>query len=277
MEDLMNSIIDNIAKTSPTEGTFLGEDGLLHCEKCGGKRQTRIALFGKDKVVPCICQCRQAELEAEEAERQKEARLKKISQYRQVGFPEADFAKSTFASDDLSNPKLSRALKNYVVNFQALKEKGKGLILYGTVGTGKTFGAACVVNALIDEGVPCLMTNFARLTNELQGKFEGRQEYIDNLNKFDLLVIDDLAVERDTEFVLELVYNIIDSRYRSGLPMILTTNLTLDELCKPSDLKKQRIYNRILERCYPIEVKGVNRRGKKFKEDYNDMKELLGL
>jgi len=69
-----------------------------------------------------------------------------------------------------------------------------------------------------------------------------------------LLIIDDLGVERSSEYTIELVYHIIDARYRSGGPMIITTNLTLNEMENPGTREKERIYDRILERCTPIRV-----------------------
>lgn len=61
-----------------------------------------------------------------------------------------------------------------------------------------------------------------------------------------MLIIDDLGVERSSEYALEQVYNVVDSRYLSRLPFIVTTNLTLNELKKPLDLARARIYDRIL-------------------------------
>ncbi len=121
------------------------------------------------------------------------------------------------------------------------------------------------------------MTNFARLVNTICGTVEGKQDYIDGLNRFSLLVIDDLAAERDTEYMNEIVYNIIDSRYRSGLPHIVTTNLTAVELSKPSQMSKQRTYSRLLEMCVPIEVSGKDRRKQKLRDNMVDMKNMLGL
>ena len=120
------------------------------------------------------------------------------------------------------------------------------------------------------------MTNFARILNNIQSTFE-KQEYIDRLNEHSLLVVDDLGIERGTEYAKEQVYNIVDSRYRAGLPMIITTNLTMDEMKNPETITDKRIYERILEKCHPIEVKGENRRRKAIRNEYEEMQNLLGL
>lgn len=259
------------------EGDYLGEDNLYYCGKCHTRKQTAVTLFGKNRVVPCICKCKAEEIKAEEeAIRQREF-FNKVMQMRRAGFPEDAMKEWTFANDDGSNPKLTKAMQNFVEHFQTFKEDGKGLLLFGSVGTGKTYLAACVANALIDKGIPCLVTNFARIANEVQGKFDGRQQYYDNLNSFPLLVIDDLSAERKTEYMQEIVFNVIDSRYRAKLPIIITTNLTRDELQKPADLTNQRIFSRLFEMCTPLELSGNDRRRKALREDIGKAKQLLGL
>jgi DNA replication protein DnaC len=259
------------------EGDYVGEDNLYYCGKCKTRKQTIINLFGKTKIVPCICECRAAEIKAEEEERERREFFERVMRMKRVGFPEKAMAEWTFANDDGSNPKLTNAMKNFVEHFQTFKEQGKGLLLFGNVGTGKTYLAACVANELISKGIPCLVTNFARISNEVQGMFEGKQQYYDNLNTFPLLVIDDLSAERKTEYMQEIVFNVIDARYRANLPLIVTTNLTREELMHPANLTHQRIFSRLFEMCTPIEVVGKDRRQQALKEDIGKMKNLLGL
>jgi len=252
-------------------------DGILHCGKCRTAKQVRFMLGDKEIKPLAICQCMQAEQAAIEEEIKKTERAKRISERRDIAFPEADMKNWTFAADDGGNGNVTKIALNYVEHFREMQERGKGLLFYGNVGTGKTFIAAAIVNALIDRDYSCLMTSFPRLINTISGMYAGKQDYLDGLNDFDLLVIDDLAAERDTEYVNEVVQQVIDSRYRSGLPTIITTNLTADEIKNPAQIQKQRTYSRLLEMCIPIEVKGTDRRRNKLKNDYNDLKDLLGL
>lgn len=268
----MNAAQKNQAK----DGDFI-KDGLLHCGVCRAPKQCRVELFGKTRTPFCICECRKKELAEEEAKRKHDEKMINIRHMRRMGFPDAEMSRWTFEMDDHSNERISNMARKYVDNFAEFKKRGKGLLLYGTVGTGKTFTAACIANALIDQGHPCLVTNFARLVNTISGMYAGKQEYIDGLNDFDLLIIDDLASERDTEYMGEIVQNIIDSRYRAGLPLIITTNLTSEELKNPAEIRKQRIYSRLFEMCVPVEVSGKDRRKHKLKADYNEMNDLLGL
>ena len=280
IETTFNNIVERSEKNIPkNEKDYIGKDGLLYCYKCNTPKQCRIPnpfRQGEISTVSCICSCRQQELAAEkEAEKQKE-RQRRIREYKRIGFPESDMLQWNFANDDMKLPKLTNTMKKYVENFAELKQQGKGLLLFGTVGTGKTFAAACVANALIDKGYPCLVTNFARIANTVQGTFE-KQAYYDSLNQYSLLVLDDLAAERKTDYMQEIVYNVIDSRYRAGLPLIVTTNLTNDELKHPADIINQRTFSRLFEMCIPIEVAGKDRRRGKLKDDFAKMRDLLEL
>lgn len=278
----MKEVVDNLAARAAAashyeQGDYFDNDGLLCCHKCGTPKECKITVFEENKIVPCLCKCAQEERDNQERERKAQEFRDQCKRARQVGFPEKHMQQWTFAKDDMSNPKLTQAMQSYVAHFPELKEQGKGLLLYGGVGSGKTFAACEVANALIDLGYSVLVTNFARLSNTLQGMFDGRQQYIDSLNRFSLLVIDDLAAERDTEYMQETVYNIIDARYRAGLPMIITTNLTGAQLKSPDSISKERIYSRILERCHPIHVNGADRRRAALKDGHAEMRDILGV
>ena len=275
MEDAINSVIESISQRVPkSENEYIGEDGLLHCSICHHKTETIIKhpFTGEEKKVRCVCKCRTEMDDFNDRQKQEELERKK-----RICFAESNMFNWTFANDDGKNEKISNAMRNYVKNFTDFKKDGKGLLLYGSVGTGKTYFAACIANALIDEGYSVLMTNFARLTNAIQGTFDGKNEYIDSLQRYTLLIIDDLGAERKSEYMQETVFNIIDARYRSGLPFIITTNLSAEEIKKPQDVGYSRIYDRILERCFPVAVTGESRRRQEVKDSYFDIKEKLGL
>lgn len=277
VQNAVESLIEKSKTAIPTNDCdYIGENGLLYCGKCHTKKQTEVMLFGTIRRPMCLCKCETEKRDREEAERKQADFERRIKNLRRVGFPESNMQEWTFENDDMQNSRITNAMKKYVENFEEMKKQSKGLLLYGSCGTGKTYAACEVANALIDKGYPVLVTNFARVINALQATFE-KQEYIDSFNRYPLLVIDDLGIERNTEFAKEQVFNIIDSRYRAGLPMIITTNLSIDKIKKPDDIENGRIYDRILERCFPIEVAGQSRRRQAVRESYEDMKNLLEL
>lgn len=275
--DAFKSIEQKAAAAIKIEEGDYQQDGLWYCGKCHTPKQCFVEVFDEIRTPPCLCKCAKEEREWEAELLRRRELAEKVQRYRAMGFPQSEMSKWTFAADDGTNPKMSNAMKNYVEYFDEFRKNGKGLLLFGDVGTGKTFLAACVANALIDKGVPCLVTNFARIANTVQGLFEGRQEYYDSLAKFPLLVLDDLSAERKTEYMQEIVFNVIDARYRAKLPLIVTTNLTREELMNPADITNQRIFSRLFEMCTPIEIAGVDRRHAALKNDIAATKQLLGL
>ena len=274
--EIVATVEQKTAANVPRNSADYMENGLLYCGKCHTPKEFRGNFLGMVKVVPCLCRCRADELAAEEQQRKAEKQRERIRLNRRASFLESDMQHWNFAADDGADARIMRAAKSYVANFTQFREQGKGLLLYGGVGTGKSFAAACIANALIDTGRTCLMTNFARVLNTLWS-IEEKQAYIDSFNQFDLLVLDDLGAERRSEYAQEQVFNVIDGRYRSGLPLIITTNLGIDKIKKPDTIGNARIYDRVLEMCHPIELSGQSRRRKKVAEEFKSMNELLGL
>ena len=83
------------------------------------------------------------------------------------------------------------------------------------------------------------------------------------------------ACDTATDYALEKVYNIIDSRVRANKPMIITSNLELNDMMECEDIRKKRIYDRILECCYPMYVGGKSFRMMKAAQRFDEMKDFL--
>lgn len=279
LPDIIDTIGARAARQySEAEGDYHNEDGLLMCGNCHTQKECVLHKSdGTTRTVRCACECSVARNTKEAEEKRKRDRMQYLDSMRRTGFPDAEMRKWTFTESDHADPKTENVARKYAANFNAMREKGIGLLLCGTVGTGKSFLAASIANALIDQGTPCLMTNFSRIISRISEKFGGDQKYLDDLNRFDLLIIDDLGAERDTEFIWEKVMDVIDARYRAGLPLIITTNLSMRQLSDQSDIRRQRVYSRLREMCVFLEVQGADRRGKKMQDKMADAKSLLGL
>lgn len=274
--NIFGAIAAKSAEISKEEEGDYYEDDLLHCGKCHTKKQSRnISPFDhKPRVTSCLCQC---EFERREEERRKIEEAKEFERIKRMKIEcvqDKNMLNWNFSNDDGNNPKMQAARK-YVENWNKMYEENYGFLLYGDVGTGKSFFAACIANALLDKGIPVLVTNFSRLVNQLSGFGEDKNEFLNSLNRYKLLIIDDLGVERQSEFVMEQVYNIIDSRYKSGQPMIITTNVPIEEIRQPKDIKYKRIYDRILENCIPMQISGVSRRKQVNAEKIKKMREFF--
>ena len=256
----INQIIGGLfPHREPKEDEYVNkDDGLIYCAKCHTPRQCVIHHGDRIVTPPVMCDCQRIAEEKAEAAFQKRQEEFRIERMKASGLQDRYLHEYTFANDKGYNPEIKKA-KRYVTEWAMMKENCIGLLLWGNVGTGKTFIAACIANALIERGVSVLMTNFSKILNSLSGMFDvDRNNFIESFNRYSLLIIDDLGIERNSEFALEQVFNVIDSRYRSKKPLIVTTNLTLDELKHPKDLAHARIYDRVLERCVPLKVNRQN-------------------
>lgn len=178
-----------------------------------------------------------------------------------------------------SNTKQLLLCRRYAEVFSEMFRRNQGLLFYGDVGTGKTYMAACIANYLLSNSVSVVMTSFVQILSEAQpfGSELFEQGLAEKLNKAKLLIIDDLGAERSTDYALERVYGVIDSRYRAQKPMILTTNMTLEKMQVATDIRYSRIYDRIFEVCYPVEFRGKSWRRKKAANRFDEMTRLWGV
>ena len=251
-------------------------EGLLYCGNCNTPKECKVKLNGRVMIVGCLCKC-EIESNAEEEQRRKqEQKISRIKRLRDLSFYDSRMKDWNFKNDDEKDKYLSNIAIRYVANFDLMKEQSKGLLIFGNSGSGKSYMAACIVNALIDMGVACTMTNFSRIANELW-KTDDKQGVYYKLNDNDLLVIDDFTVERQSDYMNEIVFNVIDERYRCGLPLIVTTNLQADSLVPNGDITHDRIISRLSEMCVFVVSRSNDRRVEKRDSDRAKLKEALGL
>lgn len=256
MEAIINDLSNRIASHfSEANGDYYGEDGMLYCGICKTRKTTKVDIFGRERVVNCVCKHESEAREAMEAARKQGI---KVERNLKAGFPQADYEKITFAFDDRKNPEATEHCRNYTDKFNP--SCGMGLLLCGDRGAGKTFLSACIANALIYRGYSVLMTNITRIAQVVDATFENKTAELNRILAVDLLILDDLGTERSTDYMLEHAFNVVDGRYKANKPMIISTNLTLREMMDETHLARGRIYDRILERCFPIEFTGNRRR-----------------
>ena len=238
-------------------GDYIGEDGLLHCGVCHAKKECIFPLNGR--YVPCICQCQKDEIAREEAEKERQRELNRVRELASYSLVDQRFRESTFDRFVATTPqdrRILRMCRNYVEHWDEMLAQNAGLIFYGSPGTGKTFAASCIANALMQRRVPVLVTSIVRLTANMFG--DDLNELLHRMNTALLLVLDDFGAERDTPTKAEQVFSVIDARYVSKKPMVITTNLT--DFKTETDVRRKRVYDRIFEICAPIKMDGESKR-----------------
>lgn len=253
------------------------KDGVLVCGKCHTNKEKKIQLAGEYVTVRCICKCESEERERIQKQKDYEEEMRRIERLKVASLMDAKLKSATLKTftQKEDNQKLYTIVKNYVDNFETFYKSNRGLLFWGTVGTGKSYAAACIANELLNRKTPVVMTSFVKVLQVIQDNTENETEFVNRLCAARLLIIDDLGTERNTDYALEKVYNVIDSRYRTGKPLILTTNLNLQDMQMTQDIRYQRIYDRIFEMCHPVMVNGTSWRIEQAKERFNETKRLL--
>ena len=280
IEVVVDEMLKKLEKTRnegmKADNDYTDDDtGLLMCGQCHTKKQKKISFLGEERIVGCLCRCAAEKLEKEREEYRVKEELLNIQKMKSAGLQDRTFYNYTFDRCDASQENVVYA-KRYEEHFSEMAQTGQGLLFWGNVGTGKTFLAGCIANALLEQKIPVLMTSFPKILNALGGLYSSeRNEYLASLNRYTLLVIDDMGTHRESQYTVETIYTVIDERYKSGKPFIITTNIQLDALKNPQDVEHARIYDRIMERCMPVFFGGKNYRSELGQGNRDTAKKIL--
>ena len=139
-----DSIIKRMIVTHVGPEDYTGEDGLLYCGKCRTPKQFRMdASPLEGRLLPCPCQCEQARLDQETAEQEACRHLQAVADLKRRGFTDPAMRGWTFANDNGKCPQMKHA-HFYVEHWDTMQEENIGYLLWGGVGTGKSYFAGCI-------------------------------------------------------------------------------------------------------------------------------------
>lgn len=271
LEIITRNSVKNLSFNNFKNNQKIEYDYSKRCSICGNPYvknyllpQEMINILGdKIKYIPsCKCHENFCERKIEEltVKAEKERLLNKGYKYKNFSVINSKFLNSTFENAQITE-NLS-ICKKYAEAFLK-KEANVGLILYGNSGTGKTFDSACIANYLMKNGKSVIALNLGLYLSRIRLEWSNMEfDVLDKVSQCDLLIIDDFGAEKITDWVLEKIFLLIDTRYKSEKPIIISTNLTYKEN-SPCDISRvfgSRIKDRIKEMCYGLCYLGESKR-----------------
>jgi DNA replication protein DnaC len=248
-----------------------------YCPYC--KREVpekEIEILGKKRIVQPKCDC---EVEAalapirEAQKRSKELELKRLFSIHDLGerFNESNF--TNFIDRNGSERCLNLA-KKYVEEFDSWK--GESLMFWGEPGNGKSHLATAIANELTAKGKQIVFISMPDLLEKIKATFnrnsnETEEQIMKGLQLCDLLIIDDIGAEKVSDWVQEVIFRIVDGRYKRMKPIMATSNLEPKELAERIG---KRAYDRLIEISQPIKNEATSYRREKAKARMERFKDL---
>lgn len=279
---MKNSLIKSLGESEigKRESSFQhDEPEPLKCIFC--ENELKFRLTGSEPfkywVAPKRCECEKAkqywskydeqttliekEIEEFKENEEKKLRIEKLIGRSSLGRRFLNRTFDTFEKTKENEPALKKAY-NYAINFPQYEADGKGLILTGNVGTGKTHLVAAIANYLIFEKyISVKFGNVTTLLGEIKNTYSDEDSQVSegdliySLSKVRLLIIDDLGKEKCTDWSNNIIYTIINNRYEDYKPIIVTTNLSIREL--ENNIGSASV-SRLIEMCEGIKMDGVD-------------------
>ena len=216
----------------------------LNCPHCGKPLNRRtVELFGKQYEVTDYgsCGCEASQWDGLDIPNHQKA-------YAMAGIP----ARYINAEADLNG-------------WDSAIADGKSLYICGPYGAGKTYYACALAKRLIDRGLSVRFENAGHVMTEIKGTYNGRQsDVLERSYACRVLVLDDLGKESPTEHSIAMLYELVDSRYMDGKPIVVTSNFSHSELmqrwAKADAATAESIISRLCDGMQMMRMDGSDRR-----------------
>lgn len=222
---------------------------------------------------PCACETQKAKLEAERKDR-----IERVKSYQEINkrnIP-VEVRGATFfgivdstSSEDYIN--VCERCEKFCHNFQAVKQSGRGIWLYGGFDTGKTYLAVAILKTLQSEGVLCTFTTMERILEELKATYNNaatatEQGVMASYAKVDCLILDGFTGIKSSRkgvenWAADRFCEIIKRRDEQHLPTVITSRCSIKELATDGLLPRE-IVDKLVNKMVPLQLTESQRRAR---------------
>lgn len=239
------------------EDEYFGEDGKVYCKNCN---TSRVAVYDA-RFIRCKCQCQMEKIEkAYEEERQAKIKehLEKLKEQSLLGERYKNFTFDSVVIINEEHENVINRLKKYCEGFKEHNE-GLGIYLFGSNGSGKTLLTACMLDKLNSQFIECMFTNIHKIKEELLSSDPKKQKaFLNRVYTVPVLFLDDFATEivkknGEDNWLQDVIYDVINTRYNNMLPIIYTSNCSLKQ-CLEERGVMQKTIDRIFESTVQIKL-----------------------
>lgn len=236
--------------------------GKIYCAHC--KKEKSLDMPERYFYVKCPCDC---ERKREFVEQKRKERAEKIRIYREsnernlpMDVRGASFYKLVDSKSSENYITVCERCEKFCRNFQAVKQSGRGIWLYGEFDTGKTYLASAILKTLQDEGVMCIFTTMERILDELKATYNTttsatEQSVMTNYAKVDCLILDDFIGIKSSRkgvdnWAADKFCEIIKRRHEQHLPTVITSRSSIRGLTTDGLLPREivdKLVNKMVE------------------------------
>ena len=245
----------------------------IYCAFCKKEKSLDMPERNFYTKCPCVCETQKAKLEAERKDRQE--RVKSYQEINKRNIPVEVRGATFFGIVDRTSSEnyitVCERCEKFCHNFQAVKQSGRGIWLYGGFDTGKTYLAVAILKTLQSEGVLCTFTTMERILEELKATYNNaatatEQGVMASYAKTDCLILDDFTGIKSSRkgvenWAADRFCEIIKRRDEQHLPTVITSRCSIKELATDGLLPRE-IVDKLVNKMVPLQLTESQRRAR---------------
>ena len=243
----------------------------IYCKHCGAKKS--LDMPERYFYTKCSCDCENRRKADEERSKARLARAREYAEINNKMLPAevrgAAFHRIVDSRSSEHYITVCERCEKFCRNFQAVKESGRGIWLYGGFDTGKTYLAAAILKALQEEGVTCLFTTMEMVFEELKSTYNSNGPTTEKVimarySDVECLILDGFTGIKSSRkgadnWAADKFCEIMKRRFNQHRPTVVTCRETIKELVVGGLLPRE-IVDKLINKMVQLPLTELQRR-----------------